>query len=84
MEDRFDDYWNMYDLYSAGFLTAGCFLYSVNFHYNRQGEADWLLTRQTLNGEKVELCEVEQRSKVKKQNTYTGCIKEMENNTDWH
>lgn len=84
MEDRFDNYWNMYDLYSAGFLTAGCFLYSVNFHYNRQGEADWLLTRQTLNGEKVKLCEVEQRSKVKKQNTYTGCIKEMENNTDWH
>lgn len=81
MVDRFDDYWNMYDLYSAVFLTAGCFSFTLNFHHYGEGEADWWLMRQTLNGEKVGLCEVEQRSKVKKPNTYTGCIKTMENTT---
>lgn len=59
MVGRFDDNWNMYDLYGAVFLTAGCFLFTVNDCRNGQGEADLQLTRGALKG----------RAKIKCQKT---------------
>ncbi len=50
MVGRFDDNWNMYDLYGIVFLTAGCFLFTVNDYRNGQGEADLQHTRGALWG----------------------------------